>query len=109
MDYFGFAGTLGTIPIILSYMLTNIALPVYVIRHRRDELDVFRHVLLPIAGTLIMLLPLWGLIQPGQAWPFNVFPWITLGVLAISIVYGIVIARLSPGLAQRIGAHVADL
>jgi amino acid transporter len=108
LDYFGFAGTLGTIPIILTYMLTNLALPVYVIRYHRSELEIVRHVLLPIAGTLIMLFPLWGLIQPGQAWPFNVFPWIALGALALSVVYGIVMARLSPGLASRIGAYVAD-
>jgi amino acid transporter len=108
MDYFGFAGTLGTIPIILTYMLTNLALPVYVIRYHRSELDILRHILLPLAGTLVMLFPLWGLIQPGQPWPFNVFPWIALGVLALSVIYGIVIARLSPGLAHRIGAYVAD-
>jgi amino acid transporter len=108
MDYFGFAGTLGTIPIILTYMLTNLALPVYVIRHHRSELDIIRHILLPVAGTLVMLFPLWGLIQPGQAWPFNLFPWIALGVLVLSVIYGIVIARLSPGLAHRIGAYVAD-
>jgi amino acid transporter len=41
MDYFGFAGTLGTIPIILTYMLTNLALPVYVIRYHRSELNIF--------------------------------------------------------------------
>ena len=108
MDYFGFAGTLGTIPIILTYMLTNLALPVYVIRYHRSELDILRHILLPVAGTLVMLFPLWGLIQPGQTWPFNVFPWIALGVLVLSVIYGIVIAWLSPGLAHRIGAYVAD-
>ena len=108
LNYFGFAGTLGTIPIILTYMLTNLALPVYVIRYHRSELDIFRHILMPIAGTLVMLFPLWGLVQPGQVWPFNVFPWIALGVLALSIIYGVVIARLSPGLAHRIGAYVAD-
>jgi amino acid transporter len=108
MDYFGFAGTLGTIPIILTYMLTNLALPVYVMRHHRSELEIVRHILLPLTGTAVMLFPLWGLIQPGQAWPFNVFPWIALGVLALSLIYGIVIARLSPGLAHRIGAYVAD-
>jgi amino acid transporter len=108
MDYFGFAGTLGTIPIILTYMLTNLALPIYVIRCHRSELNIFRHVLLPIAGTLIMLFPLWGLVQPGQAWPFNMFPWIAICALGLSVVYGIVIARLSPNLAARIGAYVAD-
>jgi amino acid transporter len=108
LDYFGLAGTLGSIPIILTYMLTNLALPVYVLRYHRGELDIFRHFVLPIAGTLVMLFPLWGLIQPGQARPFNLFPWIALSVLALSIIYGIVIARLSPGLAGRIGAYVAD-
>ena len=108
MDYFGFAGTLGTIPIILTYMLTNLALPVYIIRCHRSELDVLRHILLPVAGTLIMLFPLWGLIQPSQPWPLNIFPWIVLGVLVLSMVYGIVIARLLPGLAGRIGGYVAD-
>jgi amino acid transporter len=109
MDYFGFAGTLGTIPIILCYTLTNIALPVYVFKHHRSELDVFRHVLLPVAGTLIMLFPLWGLIQPGQTWPFNVFPWIALGVFVLSILYGVVIVRLSPELGRRISAPVGKL
>lgn len=108
LDYFGFAGTLGTIPIILTYMLTNLALPVYVIRRHRSELDMLRHILLPAAGTLVMLFPLWGLIQPGQPWPYNMFPWAAFGVLALSLVYGLVLARMSPGLAARIGAHVAD-
>jgi amino acid transporter len=108
MDYFGFAGTLGTIPIILTYMLTNLALPVYVIRYHRSELDIIRHILLPVAGTLVMLFPLWGLIQPGQTWPFNVFPWIALGVLVLSVIYGIVIARLSPDISQLIGVYIAD-
>lgn len=108
LDYFGFAGTLGTIPIILTYMLTNLALPVYVIRHHRSELDVLRHILLPAAGTLVMLFPLWGLIQPGQSRPYDVFPWVALGVLALSLLYGLVIARMSPSLAGRIGAYVAD-
>jgi amino acid transporter len=108
MDYFGYAGTLGTIPIILTYMLTNLALPVYVVRCHRNQLSILRHIVLPLAGTLIMLVPLWGLIQPGQPWPFNIFPRIVLGVLAVSLVYGVVIARLSPGLAARIGENVAD-
>jgi amino acid transporter len=108
LDYFGFAGTLGTIPIILIYVLTNLALPVYVIRYHRSEFKIISHLLLPIAGTLVMMIPLWGLMQPGQAWPFNIFPWIALGVLALSAIYGVLIARMSPALAQRLGSYVAD-
>jgi len=108
MDYFGYAGTLGTIPIILVYMLTNLALPVYVLRYHREELSSFRHLLLPIIGASIMVVPLWGLIQPGQLWPFNIFPWIVLGAMVVSAIYGVVLAHLSPGLAARIGVYVAD-
>lgn len=108
LSYFAFAGTLGTIPILLTYMFTNLALPVYVLRHRRNELNVLRHILLPIAGTVVMLFPVWGLLQPGQAWPYNVFPWIAFGVLILSGLYGVAIVRRSPGLEQRIGAYVAD-
>jgi len=57
---------------------------------------------------LIMLVPLWGLIQPGQPWPFNIFPWIVLGTMVVSAIYGVVLAHLSPGLAARIGVYVAD-
>jgi hypothetical protein len=89
-------------------MLTNLALPVYVLRHHRSQFEVFRHLLLPAAGTSVMLFPLWGLIQPGQPRPLNIFPWIVLGALAVSTIYGMIIAGKSPGLAARIGVYVAD-
>lgn len=108
LDYFGFAGTLGTIPIIITYMLTNLALPVYVLRHRKSELNVFRHVVLPVVGTVVMIFPLWGLVEPGQSWPFSVFPWVALGVLVLALIYGVIITRLSPELAHRVGSYVAD-
>ncbi len=108
MDYFGDAGTLGTIPVILVYMATNLALPVFMRKYHRAELNTLRHVVLPILGTLVMLLPLWGLVEPGQDWPFNIFPYVALAALAISAVYGLILSRRNPALAARIGAFVAD-
>jgi amino acid transporter len=108
-DYFEFAATLGTIPIILVYTLTNLALPVYVMRYHRADLDIIRHLVLPIVGAVVMFVPLWGLlVQPGQQWPLSVFRWVALGALVLSIIYGIVVHRSSPELAHRIGAYVAD-
>src|SRR5262249_60298461 len=100
--------TLGIIPIILVYTLTNLALPVYVMRYHRADLDIILHLVLPIVGAVVMLVPLWGLVQPGQQWPVSVFPWVALGALVLSIIYGIVVDRSSPELAHRIGAYVAD-
>lgn len=108
VDLFGETGSLGTIPVILTYLTTNIALPVYMLRHHRNEFNPIRHALIPILGTILMLFPLWGLIQPGQPYPYNIYPWAALGVLVLSIIYGITLAKRDPDLVQKIGAYVAD-
>ena len=63
---------------------------------------------MPVIGTAVMIFPLWGLVEPGQSWPFNIFLWVALGVLVLALIYGLIIARLSPELAHCIGSYVAD-
>lgn len=94
--------------IILTYLFTNLALPIYVWKQSRNELNVRSHIILPLLGSVALLLPLWGLIQPGQAWPLKACPWVALGALVVAGVYGAVLARRSPDLVHRIGAYVAD-
>ncbi len=108
VDLFGETGSLGTIPVILTYLVTNIALPVYMLRHHRNEFNPVKHALIPIVGTVLMLFPLWGLIQPGQPYPYNIYPWAALGVLILSIIYGLSLAKRDPDLVQKIGSYVAD-
>jgi amino acid transporter len=108
VDLFGETGSLGTIPVILTYLTTNIALPVYMLRHHRNEFNPVKHALIPILGTILMLFPLWGLIQPGQPYPYNIYPWAALGVLVLSIIYGLSLAKRDPDLVQKIGSYVAD-
>ncbi|SCC91676.1 Amino acid permease-associated region (fragment) [Thiomonas sp. X19] len=108
VDLFGYTGTLGAIPIIITYLVTNLALPIYMLKHHRSDFKASRHLVLPLLGTALMLLPLWGLIEPGQPAPFNVFPSVALAALALAAIDGYVLARRHPDLAQRIGSHVAD-
>lgn len=108
VDYFGDSATLGTIPVLLVYAATNLALPFYMRRHAPARMRMGRHVLLPLLGFLVMLYPIWGLIQPGQPAPFNLFPWIVAGLLAISIIYGVVASSYDPGLGTRVGSVIAD-
>ena len=108
VDFFGYTGTLGTIPIVVVYLVTNLALPVYMLRFHRAEFSAVRHGFVPLVGTLLTLFPLWGLIQPGQPAPFNWFPAATVAGLLVAIVYGVVLARRSPDLVRRIGSYVAD-
>jgi len=59
-------------------------------------------------GTILMLFPLWGLVEPGQPYPFNIYPYLALGLLVISLIYGAILAKRDPDLVQRIGSYVAD-
>jgi hypothetical protein len=61
-----------------------------------------------VLGTILTLFPLWGLVQPGQPAPYNLFPYIALAVLIVSIIYGIILERTDPDLVQKIGSYVAD-
>ncbi len=105
---FGDTGTLGTIPVIVTYLLTNLALPVYMLRYHREDFNVFTHLIVPLVGTAAMLFPLWGLVEPGQPYPFSLYPKLALGLLVLSLIYGALLARSKPDLVQRIGSYVAD-
>jgi len=101
---FGYTATLGTIPVILVYMIANVALPLYVLRHHRAAFQPIRHAIIPVLAVLITLLPIWGLVQPGQPYPFNIFPALTLALLILSVLYGLLIARRP----THIGSYIAD-
>jgi len=105
---FGETGTLGGIPIIVAYLATNLALPVYMLKHHRREFRPLRHLVVPLLGSALMLLPLYGLVEPGQPYPFNLYPSLVLGLLAMAALYGAILARRAPELVQRIGSYVAD-
>ena len=105
---FGDTGSLGTIPVIVTYLITNLALPAYMLKYHREEFNPLKHFIIPVLGTVLMLFPLYGLVEPGQSYPFNIYPYLALGLLVVSIIYGAIIAKGSPDLAQRIGSYVAD-
>ncbi len=105
---FGDTGTLGTIPVIVTYLITNLALPVYMLKNHRGDFSLIKHLIVPLLGTGLMFFPLWGLVQPGQPYPFNVYPYLVLGLLVISVIYGAILAKRNPDLVQRIGSYVAD-
>jgi amino acid transporter len=105
---FGETGTLGTIPILVVYLVTNLALPVYMLKFHRPEFRPVRHLVVPLLGSCLMLFPLYGLVEPGQPFPYSFYPYAVLGLLVISGLYGAILAKAAPDLVQRIGSFVAD-
>ncbi|HET7640520.1 MAG TPA: hypothetical protein VFK47_17480, partial [Ktedonobacteraceae bacterium] len=92
----------------LIYLVSNLALPVYYRKYHRDQFSLLKHLILPILGVLAIGFPLWGLVQPGQPAPFNIFPWISLGIIVLALIYAVILSRKDPSLVDRVGSIVAD-
>src|SRR5579871_1442487 len=107
VNFFAESSTMGTILILLVYLASNIALPFYYHRFHRDEFAVVRHVVLPALGAAAIIVPLYYLAKPGQATPYDWFPYLALGILAVAVVYALVLTRRDPGIGDRVGSIVA--
>ncbi|MEV7979497.1 APC family permease [Streptomyces sp. NPDC086519] len=106
--FFTESSSLGTILILLVYLASNIALPLYYRRYRPQEFRTVRHLVLPATGALAILVPLYYLTKPGQPAPYSWFPYIALAALLAAVCYATVLVRRDPRLADRVGSVVAD-
>jgi amino acid transporter len=85
---FGNVAGLGSLLALLIYMTATLSLMSYV-RKAGHQLKLVPHVLVPIIGAAIWLVPLWGSVKPGQAYPFNTYPWITIGLIVAFALYAV--------------------
>jgi amino acid transporter len=46
---------IGTVPILVVYLLANIALSVYILRTHRSEFRFVKHVLVPLLGSAVLV------------------------------------------------------
>ncbi|MFI0537810.1 APC family permease [Streptomyces sp. WSLK1-3] len=106
--FFTESSSLGAILILLVYLASNIALPLYYRRYRPQEFRTVRHLVLPGLGALAILVPLYYLAKPGQPAPYSWFPYAALATLLAAVGYAALLVRRDPGLAERVGSVVAD-
>ncbi len=100
--YLGFALTVAILPV---YVLANWAVIVYF--RKRSDFNVFRHMILPVIGGLLMLALLVGQIIENQVAPFNWIPIAILVWLVIVIVAAVVLGRTRPQALAKAGAIMA--
>ncbi|MEU2421526.1 APC family permease [Streptomyces sp. NPDC007851] len=106
--FFTEASSLGAILILLVYLASNIALPLYYRRYRPQEFRPLRHLVLPATGALAILVPLYYLAKPGQPAPYSWFPYAAVAALLGAVGYATLLVRRDPHLAERVGSVVAD-
>ena len=103
---YGFTGTIGTVAIVIVYCMSNIALIRYF--WKLPERNVWRHIIIPIAGVAAFAYPLWSVAKPGQSWPYSLVPWITLAWIALGTVLLLTYRKTSPEKIAAIGTFVAE-
>lgn len=93
LDAYGILGSLATYGFLVSYALVTIGAPVYL--HRRGELKP-QHVVAALAALALLALVIVGTVYPVPAWPYNVLPYIFLGLIAVGVVYFLTLRAISP-------------
>jgi amino acid transporter len=74
--------TMGTIVILVVYLLTNLSLPMFMWRRHRTMFSPVRHIVIPVLGSIALIVPFIELCKPGQPAPYSAFPYIALGLVA---------------------------
>ena len=88
--------TMGTIVILFVYFLTTLSLPVFMWRRHRDSFSPFRHVAIPVLGSLTLIVPFVELCKPGQPAPYSAFPFIALAIVAAAAVIACLVVHRHP-------------
>jgi len=84
---FGNIAGFGALLALLIYMAAALALPAFIVMQNRIPMKPLAHFIIPILGAAIWLIPLWGALQPGQSFPFNLYPWLAAAVIVAAVVF----------------------
>jgi amino acid transporter len=99
----GFLGTFGILGLIIMYLMANVALVVEWAKFRRRGIrkNPWLWVVTPVIGVVVLAIPVWGDLRPGQPSPFNTLPWLTIGLIAVGVIYALVLGAWRPQALER--------
>jgi nitrate reductase gamma subunit len=66
------------------------------LRRRGERKSFWLWVVVPVIGIVVLAIPVWGDLRPGQPSPYNIMPWLALALIAAGIGYAYVLGRLRP-------------
>lgn len=92
---FAFIGTIITIPIILVYIATCIAVPFFYRREQPAEFSVLRHIILPVIPVLVLLAVIYSQVVPLLVPPYPAAPIsYAVPIVAIWFIAGLIIVAI---------------
>ncbi|MGO9488343.1 MAG: APC family permease [Solirubrobacteraceae bacterium] len=100
--------TMGTIVILFVYMLTVLALPVFMWRRHRQSFSPVRHLVVPALGALTLVVPFVELCKPGQPTPYSEFPYVALAIVAAAGVIACIVVHRRPSTGLGEGTALSE-
>jgi amino acid transporter len=100
LNVIGYTGTIGTFGYMLGYLLMAIALPFFL--SKRGEGNPLSTVL-AVVVVAALLYVFYKNVYPVPPYPYNLFPWIFLGLLALGLAWYATVRVRKPEVAQEVG------
>ena len=104
MSAFGNMGYLSSLAMLPVFIVTNLALPVFIRRQYPKEFSLVLHLVSPVASILIFAAAIWLSINPWPSPPINSFPWVVVAVILLAIIWGWVLKNRNSPMFKRLGA-----
>jgi amino acid transporter len=99
----GLLSTWGILGLIIMYLMANVALVVDYVKFRRGGVSksFLLWVIIPLIGIVVLAIPVWGDLRPGQPSPLSNLPWLTALLILAGIVYAVVLRVVRPAVLQQ--------
>jgi amino acid transporter len=99
----GLLSTWGILGLIIMYLMANVALVIDFVKFRRGGVSKspLLWVVVPLIGIVVLAIPVWGDLRPGQPSPLNNLPWLTALLILAGIVYAVVLRVWRPAVLHR--------
>jgi amino acid transporter len=107
-DGYAYFGTFSTLPVIVVYIITSLALVRFIRTNDPGGFSSFRHVLCPLLGIALMALPIYGALWPWPAWPANLIVVLSFAWMFIGLATGYRLRSRAGELLERVGRLLAS-
>jgi amino acid transporter len=105
---YAFAGTVLGLGMVFIYIVISVGVIRFYRRRHRAEFSVVRHGILPALTALIMLLPVYGQLNPAPDYPNNLAIWLLVAWMVVGAVYLGYLHRRRPALIGAMGKAFED-
>jgi amino acid transporter len=104
-NVYAYTGTLGTFGYMLAYLLMAVALPFFL--RRRDEANPLSTVLAAVVVAALLYV-FYKNVWPVPPSPFNLFPWMFLGLMVVGLAWYFSVRARNPEVLREVGMMEED-